>query len=282
MAFPTLNAFEESSAISVAMVTELRQKFLEIVSKNPELYYDKDIDKIKSDDWSLKRFLNQNKCNEEKALESIDKAMKWRKSFGVLELSDKDFPKQFFQSAPLFLYGQDLNGSQLLIMRAKVSRKIKSWIPTAQKFFVYLVEKAETMNKGKGATLLLDCKDSGVKNTDIDFMKFSYHVLNDYYPGLVNAGLVYKLPKVMEAVYKAVKSWLNEEQEKYCYLISKKNIHEYVAQNQLPDLLLGLNQEPYRNIPDNSPTAHELAERLGIKVEKADKLVKHLEPFFIE
>ena len=128
----------------------------------------------------------------------------------------------------------------------------------------------------------MDCKGSGLKNADTDFMKFAYTVLNDYYPGLVNAGLVYKLPKMLEAVYKVVRSWLNEEQEKYCYLIGKKNINEYVAINELPDFLLGQNLESYRKVPEGVPTAYELAEKLGIKVEKADKLVKHLEQFYTE
>ena len=134
----------------------------------------------------------------------------------------------------------------------------------------------------KGVTLLVDCKGSGLKNADTDFTKFAHTVLNDYYPGLVNAGLIYKLPKVMEAVYKVVRSWLNEEQEKYCYLIGKKNINEYVAVSELPDFLLGENKEPYRTVPEGSPSVHELAEKLSIKVEKADKLVKHLEQFYNE
>ena len=128
----------------------------------------------------------------------------------------------------------------------------------------------------------MDCKGSGLRNADTDFMKFAHTVLNDYYPGLVNAGLVYKLPKVLEAVFKVVRSWLNEEQEKYCYLIGKKNINEYVAINELPDFLLGQCKEPYRTVPEEAPSAHELAEKLGIKVEKADKLVKHLEQFYSE
>ncbi|XP_054163365.1 motile sperm domain-containing protein 2-like [Oppia nitens] len=280
MAFATLNSYEVSQKIADSLISELRQKFLELVAKNPELYYDKDIEKIKSKNWSIQRFLNHHKSNVDKALDGLDSAMKWRKSFGVLELSEKDFPREVFQSAPLFLYGKDLNGAQLMIMRGKVTRKIKSWIPMAQKFFIYLIEKADLADSGKGVTLLLDCKESGIKNADIDFMKFAHHIFNDYYPGLVNAGLVYKLPTVMEAVFKVVKSWLNEEQEKFCYMISKKTINEYVSANELPDFLLGTNAEPYRNVPDGSPTAHELAERLGIKTEKADKLVKHLEQFY--
>ena len=155
MTFPTLNSREEAAKISSSMVSELRTKFLEAVAKAPELYYDKDVEKLKTNDWSLQRFLNHSKSNVDKAVECLDEAMKWRKSFGVHELNDKDFPREAYQSAPVILYGKDLNGSPLLIIRSKVNRKIKSWVPTAQKYFVHLVEKADSLDTGKGLSQLL-------------------------------------------------------------------------------------------------------------------------------
>ena len=150
MAFATLNSYEEASKISSAAVQELRHKILEVIQKNPELYYEKDVERLKTNEWPIRRFLNHQKMNSEKAFEALDKSLKWRKSFGVLDISDKDFPKEAYQAAPLILYGKDLNGAQLFILRSRVARKIKVWVPTAQKYFVYLVEKAESNDKGKG------------------------------------------------------------------------------------------------------------------------------------
>jgi hypothetical protein len=282
MAFPTMNAYENGSQIAGSLVEELRDRFLEDVAKNPELYYGQDIERIKTNNWSLQRFLGHHKSNVDKSLESLVKAMKWRKTFGVLELKDSDFPREAYMSAGIIVYGKDLNGSELMIMRAKVARKIKSWVPTAQRFLVYLIEKIDATNTGKGVTLLMDCKGAGVKNADVDFLQFIHNVLNDYYPGLVNAILVYKLPVVLEAIYKMVRTWLNDEQKKYIYLIKKKTINEYVAKDQLPDFLLGTNTQPYRDVPKDAPTALELAKRLGLKEGKAEKMIKHLEQFFTE
>ena len=150
MGFPTLNSYEESLKIPSSAVEELRNKIIEIINKSPELYYEKDVERVKSNNWWISRFLNQHKSNSDKALEYLDKALKWRKSFGVLEINEKDFPREVFQTAPLILYGKDVNGSQLLILRAKVTRKIKVWVPMAQKYFINLVEKADSMDKGKG------------------------------------------------------------------------------------------------------------------------------------
>jgi hypothetical protein len=85
--------------------------------------------------------------------------MKWRKSFGVLELKDSDFPREGYLSAGIIVYGKDLNGAQLMIMRAKVARKIKSWVPTAQRFLVYLIEKIDSVNTGKGNIFFLSIQN---------------------------------------------------------------------------------------------------------------------------
>ncbi len=131
-----------------------------------------------------------------------------------------------------------------------------------------------------GLTILTDCTDTGIKNVDTDGMKFFHTVVEEYYPGLVNATVVYKMPTVLEAVYKLFRSWLNEEQNKYMYLTDKKNINNYVSVDQLPDFLMGTNTQPYRNVPEGATTIHDLALKYGIKKEKADKLLKHFEKFY--
>ncbi|CAG2178165.1 unnamed protein product, partial [Oppiella nova] len=229
------------------LVAELRQKAVERCEKSPDLYYSEDVERLKRDDWSVRRYLHQHKSKPDvqKGLEALDKALKWRKAYGVRELKDTDFAREGYTSVGAIIYGVDHNGTPIMIMRGKVSKKIKSWMKLAHQFLVYLVEKVDNSNEGK-----------------------------------VNSSIIFKMQTVLEAVYKMCKSWLNEEQNKYVYLTGKKTITEYVDQDQLPDFLLGTNKTPYRTAPDGAPTAHELAEKLGIKPEKADKLVKHLEKFF--
>jgi len=154
MAFPRMKSYEEASQIDSSLVEQVRDRFLERVAKSPELYYEKDIDRVKSNNWSIQRFLGHMKSDVDKAVEALDKAMKWRKSFGVLDLKDSDFPREGYLSAGITIYGEDLNGSPLMIIRAKVGRKIKSWVPTAQRFLVYLIEKIDVKDTGKGLSIL--------------------------------------------------------------------------------------------------------------------------------
>ena len=131
-----------------------------------------------------------------------------------------------------------------------------------------------------GLTILTDCTDTGIKNVDMDGLKFLHTCVDEYYPGLVNSTLVYKMPTVLEAFYKLFRSWLNEEQNKYMYLTDKKNINNYVSVDQLPDFLNGTNTEPYRIIPEDATTIHDLAQKYGIKKDKADKMLKHFEKYY--
>ncbi|XP_054163259.1 motile sperm domain-containing protein 2-like [Oppia nitens] len=280
--FEILDTYSNSLVVPKDLIEDLRQKIVERFAANPDLYYTKDIEKLKTNDWSVRRFLYEHKSKPDvsKALESMDKALKWRKSFGVHELKDNEFTREGYLSAGAFVYGTDRNGSPILILRGKVSRKIKVWVKTAHQFLVYLFEYVDQNFEGKGLTLLIDCRDSGIKNADMDTLKFIHSVLTDYYPGLVSSSMVYKMPIVLEAIYKMCRSWLSDEQTKYIYIVGKKTIQQYVAPEQLPDILLGTNAKPYRDIPDGSPSVHELAEKLGFKTEKADKLVKHLEKFY--
>jgi len=121
----------------------------------------------------------------------------------------------------------------------------------------------------------MDCKGAGIKNVDSDALQFTTQVFKDYYPQLISATLIHKLPAVLETAHKLVQSWLNEDERKYLHLTNKKNINEYISKEQLPDFLNGTNTQSYRTVPADAPSAEELANRLSLKEGKAEKFVKH-------
>jgi hypothetical protein len=126
----------------------------------------------------------------------------------------------------------------------------------------------------------MDCKGAGVKNVDSDALQFTTQVFKEYYPRLIAATLIHKLPAVLETIHKLVQSWLSEDERRYLHLTNKKNINEFIPKEQLPDFLLGTNTQSYRIVPSNAPSAAELAKKLGLKEGKADKFVKHFEQYF--
>ena len=152
-AFPSLDSYAKSlDMISNKMIEDLRNNFLKRVDKNPELYYVEDVERVKRNDWTVRRFLYNYKTKPDlsKGLEALDKAMKWRKAFAVLDINEEHFPQELYCSAGAIIYGSDLNGSPLLILRGKVGIKMKSWQKITQTYLVYLVEKIDSKEENNG------------------------------------------------------------------------------------------------------------------------------------
>lgn len=60
-------------------------------------------------------------------------SMKWRKEFGVNQLSDNYFPKQFFRCGAVFQYEPDVNGFATVYLRIKMIKKIPELKATCKK-----------------------------------------------------------------------------------------------------------------------------------------------------
>ena len=69
-------------------IGNIRNKFLAQTQQNPNKYHMKDVERVKTNDWSIERFLLVNK-NEETAFAALIKTMEWRKSYGVNDFTDE-------------------------------------------------------------------------------------------------------------------------------------------------------------------------------------------------
>ena len=61
------------------------------------------------------------------------------------------------------------------------------------------------------------------------------------------------------------------------WIIKLVEMNDYVDFDELPDFLDGTCDLPYKTVPKDVPSAHDLAEQLSIGKSAADKLIKHLE-----
>ena len=154
MSFPFSDAYQRASSVLQTLIQELRQKFLERAEKSSDQYYSDDIERAKTDDWTISRFLYHfnGEPDVNRALEALDKALKWRKSFGVMDINDTDFPQEVYKAAPVVFYGKDKNGSQVIVFRGKTVKKSSMIAELTQKFFVYHMEIVDRSNNGKGNT----------------------------------------------------------------------------------------------------------------------------------
>lgn len=133
-------------------IQQVRDLFNQEVRLNGDLYDAIDIDRVNQDDWTVERFLRQQKNDIEKGYQMLIDAMRWRKSFGVNHIKTTDFPKEYFETGEAHLHVKDQNGVFTVYLRVKLHRKISELSPLSQKFLVYLFEKceAEGRKSGKG------------------------------------------------------------------------------------------------------------------------------------
>ena len=169
----------------------------------------------------------------------------------------------------------------MIIFRVKINKKFKEWMDIAKKFIIYLFERVDREQDENKLTLLFDCTDGGISNVDIDLLLFIFSLIRNYYPMLLNAILVYELPWVLNYVLKLVHSWLPQNHREIINLITKKELYENVHLDQLPDFLSGTCEMPYKNVPKEVVSAHDLAKKLSLGKSAADKLVRHLEPYIM-
>ena len=84
-------------------IGNIRSKFLADAQQNPDKYHQKDVERVKTNDWPIERFLLVNK-SEDTALAALIKTMEWRKSYGVNDFTDESFPEEVYKIGEKFLF----------------------------------------------------------------------------------------------------------------------------------------------------------------------------------
>ena len=168
-----------------------------------------------------------------------------------------------------------------MIFRVKINKKIKEWVDIVKKYIIYMFERVDREKDENRLTLLFDCTDAGISNVDIDLLFFILSLVRNYYPMILNGALVYQLPWILNYVLKLVYSWLPQDHREMIHLITKKELFDNIASDELPDFLGGTCDLPYKTAPIGVLSAHDLAEQLSISKSAADKLTKHLEPYIM-
>lgn len=243
------------------LIKSVRQKFLDHVAANPTLYHDNDVERVRTNDWTVNRFILVNK-NESDALKALIKAMEWRKSYGVNDRTDQYFPKELYQLELYRPFGHDKDGRETLWSWGK--NHYKSDLGTLEKqFLVHHIEKLDAKTSNEGWVLVLDALNAGLSNVDMDFTKFMVIVLQDYFPRAVKHILVIDLPWVLNAFAKLILAFMSEELRNRVKFVKRAELENYISRDEIP---VDSNQ-----IPDGVKPLHLLPE-LGFNKNQIEKI----------
>ena len=117
--------------------------------------------------------------------------------FATIDLTSNDLGEDLKAKGSLYLRNRDKDGKQLLIFDVK--KHVKGVVPMEemQKVFLYFLERIDRESEDGMVTIVFDCQGCGLKNMDMEFIRYMIDVLKDYFPQVLNYILVLDMPWVL-------------------------------------------------------------------------------------
>lgn len=266
-------------------VAFVRTRFLDEAESNPDLYDPIDVERCRTDEWTIKRFIAYRKHNLESASETIINSMRWRKENEASSLKQTDFPAEFFWVGECHVYGRDKNNVVLVFLRVKYHKPMSEFNPLIKKYLIWLMERMDEEIRLRGANgwaLVYDCLGGTIFNNNMDLLMFMINTFFDNYPlGLTYIGL-YELPWVLRAIYHICRGWMPEDYRELFVLLNSQTIHEHMGTENLPDYLGGTSSLPYRVRVDGCPSLRDMANKHQIRESTVDKFMNHYQKYLDE
>src|SRR6185437_6743546 len=108
-------------------------------------------------------------------------------------------------------------------------------------------------------------------------MKTMIKIYKKYMPKALKKAIVYEQPAVLTAGVKALLVFAGDELQKLVKFVTKKNITDHIAAENLPSFMGGTGSESYINVLKDARSLTVVAEELGISKKDVDKVLKHME-----
>ncbi|CAH1155749.1 unnamed protein product [Phaedon cochleariae] len=220
--------------ISNSQIQDLRNAFLnDLASKGNNGVHPNDLERVKtSDDW-LQRFLLHNDGDQTLALKMLWTSVTWRLENNVNELSESKCKMELLCSGAFYPFGADIDGCVLLVFKCKKHVKGAVEMAEIKKCILYWFERIERLVKGNQITIFFDMEGCGLSNMDLELIKYLINLFKEYYPYFLNYILIFEMPWILNAAFKIVKSMLPEKAVEKIKFISKKDIKTYVGSEHI-------------------------------------------------
>lgn len=264
-------------------IAKVRAIFKAEVDKNSDLVDPNDVEKCMKSDWYVTRFLLRKKDNIEDAGKMMIETSKWRHRHGMTRWKDEDFPKEFYNIGGVFPYAQDLLGNTVIYVRSKLyDKKLTCTQELFQRYLLHIANRVDEERDGRGWAMVCDCSGTGLAQMDVNMLLF---MLNDIIPHLpkgLNYVLIYELPWLLNKIVNTTIACLPNEYRKLAKTATKKDIHNWIAKDCLPDFMGGTCDINYRRNPKNCRSFDEMGPELGLSEKDLKAIRKTYQPYLDE
>ncbi|XP_074033029.1 motile sperm domain-containing protein 2 [Leptinotarsa decemlineata] len=237
--------------ISQDKINDLRSRFLnDLSTKSPDEVDPRDVEKVKTSDRWLQRFILHNEGNVEMALNMLWVAVKWRKDQQVNDINESNVKMDLICSGAFFTHGADIDGCKLLVFKCNKHVKGAVDINLLKRCIIYWFERVERMVNGNQITIFFDMEGCGLSNMDMEVIKYLIGLFKEYYPYFLNYILIFEMPWVLTAAFKIVKSWLPEKAVEKIKFVSKKDLKTFVPPEHILEKWGGQNTYVFSFVPE--------------------------------
>ena len=89
-----------------------------------------------------------------------------------------------------------------------MSRHVKGAdsLEDVKKLLVYYLERLEREEQNSKISWVFDCKNSGLKNMELELVNFIIFCMEQNYPDILNFIYIYEMPWIMNAAFKVNKN----------------------------------------------------------------------------
>ncbi|CAF3610991.1 unnamed protein product [Rotaria sordida] len=265
-----------ATLISVDRFRELVNKHFEKEINENELYDPHDIQRFNEVDEYTLMYIQHGQFgpdfDADRALQIFNISMSWRKSHNVYDVSTNEFPADYFDRNGIYFKNRDMSNYPLLHFDVRTFKKGQEDNETVKRFITYNFERHIRRHPGEKIVILFDLSETGLRNLDLDLVKFIISSVQIGYPGLLAYMMIYKMPFILQAVWRLIRSWLPAEAEQFIKFVDAKSITQYVQPDQLSIAMGGNDTTNYVHLHDpiNEAVEDSMNASLKKKVTFAD------------
>jgi hypothetical protein len=235
-------------------VKEVREMFLEEYKRDPSQFYEEDAKLVDEKKFLLLRCLISKRKNVKEAYNMLVNMCKWRKENRLRELTDQDFPVEYFLAGISFVYEPDKFGNRTLYIRTGRIKCIPELKHTFKLFTAYLLYKIDDCENGETFAIIFDLTNTGWNNYDIDLLMYFLTMLKEYFPVNADYILAINFPWILTTAWSVVKRLIPPERRDVVVFIQSKDVFNYVDKQNCPDFLEGDCKRDHQFMPKSDLT----------------------------
>lgn len=259
-------------------IQQVRSIILEQYEHNEELYHEKDIEYVRTDDWAVERFIRRGKTVE-KSSQLLDNVLKFRLEMDMPELKCTYFPRELFKIGFIFNGGYDRQGNGVVFQRCRFYRKIKELDQRIKQFICFQMEIMDKKTSGRGMAIIVDLKSIGLNNLDIDYALWGITQLISCCPAGLNYIMLYNFSWIVASIWNKLKKIIPADIEKMFKFCNDDEIFQYIDRDNVPKYLGGNSSIDPHHVPDECLTLHDYGQQYNWSEKDVDHVMKLWKPF---